>query len=432
MKIIVHRGAEEIGGNCIELRSGESRILLDYGAPLPRINPVTHKSENLPLEKAEHKIEGLYGPGKARLDGLIISHTHQDHYGMLYGRPLNPALPVYMSEIMEAIIRITGKMGPGHKDFTAKIEHFKKEVPFTVGAFTLTPYLMDHSASESFGFLIEAEGKKVIYTGDYRDHGHRTNIFKKFLETRMGQIDLLITEGTQAGVETGDNEKKVMMDIEKLIRSDSGALYVMCSGQNVDLLASLGGIAARKGRFLAIDGYVALILETLKELALKQGLRLQLPGLESEYLKVLDTPTMKNLRKYYPEAAEKISGKLVSWSWVNENPDKLVIPVRTYAQTWVSGNIKSFKNGILVYSMWEGYKEDLEYQKTLEYFKARGMDAHSAHVSGHAYFSTIRKLIENKKPKHIIPIHTEHPEIFRAAFGDRVHPLQNGGEFTLD
>lgn len=431
MKIIVHRGAEEIGGNCIELVSGESRILLDYGTPLPRINKITHRSENIPLEEAEHDIEGLYGPGKARLDGLIISHTHQDHYGMLYGRPLNPELPVYMSEIMEEIIRITGKMGPDHKDFDAKVEHFKKEVPFTVGTFTLTPHLMDHSASESFAFLIEAEGKKLIYTGDYREHGHRTHIFRKFLETRMGEIDLLLTEGTQAGVENGDNEKKVMMDIEGLLKKDSGALYVMCSGQNIDLLASLGGIAARKGRYLAIDGYVALILETLKGLALKQGIKLQLPGLESEHLKILDTPTMKNLHKYYPEAAEKISRKLVSWAWVNENPGKLIIPVRTYAQHWCQANIKDFKKAILVYSMWEGYKEDAEYQKTLEYFKARGMDAHSAHVSGHAYFSTIRKLVENKKPRHIIPIHTEHPEIFQAAFGDRVHPMQNGGEFEL-
>jgi len=39
--------------------------------------------------------------------------------------------------------------------------------------------------------------------------------------------------------------------------------------------------------------------------------------------------------------------------------------------------------------------------------------------------------VENKKPRHIIPIHTEHPEIFQAAFGDRVHPMQNGGEFEL-
>lgn len=430
MKIIVHRGAEEIGGNCIELVSGKSRIVLDYGTPLPKIDPITHKSVNLPIEAAEHKIEGLYA-GAGRLDGLIISHTHQDHYGMLFGRPLNPELPVYMSRIMEEIIRITGRMCPGHKDFSAKINHFRREEPFTAGAFRLTPYLMDHSSSESFAFFIEAEGKKLIYTGDFRDHGHRARAFQRFLEARLGAIDLLLTEGTQAKVETGDNEKKVMADIEKLARGKKGTLYVMCSGQNVDLLASLGGIAARNGRYLAIDGYVALVLHTLKATALRQGLRLQIPGLDSDYLRVLDTPAMKNVRKYYPEAAERIAARLVPWTWVNQNIGKLIIPVRTYAQHWVRENITNFKDALFVYSMWEGYKEDLEYQKTLNYFKNRGMTAHSAHVSGHAYFSAIRKLVENKQPRHIIPVHTEHPEIFQGAFGDRVHVLRNGGEFTL-
>jgi ribonuclease J len=59
------------------------------------------------------------------------------------------------------------------------------------------------------------------------------------------------------------------------------------------------------------------------------------------------------------------------------------------------------------------------------------MPAHSAHVSGHAYFSSIRKLLDSKNPRHIIPVHTEHPEKFTEAYGDRVHVLRNGGSFEL-
>lgn len=426
MKITVHRGAEEIGGNCIELQSGDSRIILDYGTPLPRIDPATHKSIEVPISEAEVAIPGLYADGNRPPDGLIISHTHQDHYGMLFGRQVNPGMPVYMTEIMEAIIRITGRMTPGHKEYSVMMEHFHKEKPFTVGAFTLTPYLMDHSASESFGFLIEAEGKKIIYTGDYREHGHRTHAFQRFLGTDMGKIDLMLTEGTQAGVESGPNEKDVMLKIESLMQKKGGTLYVMCSGQNVDLLCSLHGIAARNKRLLAVDGYVALILETLKSVARAQGITLQIPGLDSESLVVLDTPTMINLRRYYPRQAKAVSKKLVSWDWARANLDNLIIPVRTYSETWVRENIRNFDKALLVYSMWEGYKEDLNYKRTLDWFRNCGMEAESAHVSGHAYFSSIRKLVQAKNPAKIIPIHTEHPEIFQAAFGARVHPLKNG------
>ena len=125
MKTIIHRGAEEIGGNCIELVSGKSRILLDYGAPLPKTNPITHKNIEISLEDAELNIDGLYPGDNGHLDGIIISHTHQDHYGMLFGRKIKDDLPVFMSEIMEGIIRITGKMCPHHQDLSVKIKHFQ-------------------------------------------------------------------------------------------------------------------------------------------------------------------------------------------------------------------------------------------------------------------------------------------------------------------
>ena len=34
LSLIVHRSAAEIGGNCIELRAGGARLLLDVGRPL--------------------------------------------------------------------------------------------------------------------------------------------------------------------------------------------------------------------------------------------------------------------------------------------------------------------------------------------------------------------------------------------------------------
>jgi ribonuclease J len=34
MNFTIHKGTNEIGGTCIELQSGENRILLDFGMPL--------------------------------------------------------------------------------------------------------------------------------------------------------------------------------------------------------------------------------------------------------------------------------------------------------------------------------------------------------------------------------------------------------------
>jgi hypothetical protein len=34
LKITIHRGTQEIGGSCIELSVGETRVILDLGMPL--------------------------------------------------------------------------------------------------------------------------------------------------------------------------------------------------------------------------------------------------------------------------------------------------------------------------------------------------------------------------------------------------------------
>lgn len=59
----------------------------------------------------------------------------------------------------------------------------------------ITPYIVDHSAYNSFMLLIEAEGKKVLHTGDFRNHGYKGVILEKTLK-EIGKIDALITEGT--------------------------------------------------------------------------------------------------------------------------------------------------------------------------------------------------------------------------------------------
>ena len=37
VSVIVHRGTRAVGGSCVELRCGDSRIILDVGMPL--VNP---------------------------------------------------------------------------------------------------------------------------------------------------------------------------------------------------------------------------------------------------------------------------------------------------------------------------------------------------------------------------------------------------------
>ncbi|MDT8287143.1 MAG: MBL fold metallo-hydrolase [Elusimicrobiales bacterium] len=435
MKITIHRGAEEIGGNCIELQSGNSRILLDYGAPLPKIDPETRKTVQATPEETVLDIPGLYGPSAVPLDGIVISHTHADHFGGLFAKAISPALRVYMTPAMEALINLTAKIPRGGKALEASVTHYRRGVAFNVGGFKLTPYLMDHSASESFGFLIEAGGKRVFYTGDYRAHGNRAGAFESLLAADLGRIDLMITEGTQAAVPSGPSEPDVMKDIQALTDGRKGALYVMCSGQNIDLISSLGGIAEKQGRYLVLDAYIVLVLEILQRFVPRRGARpLKIPGVGKDYLKIINTSATGKIAHMpeYADAYRAMAPHLAGWDWLNANLDKAIIPVRTSSKSWIERHIRNFEQAMFVYSMWNGYRVEVGFQEALDFFKSKGMPEFLVHASGHAYFSTIRKLVDNKKPRLVLPIHTEHPENFVWAFGrDRVRTLKNGGSIEI-
>ena len=161
MNITIHRGTQEIGGSCVELSSGKTRILLDFGIPLVKDGKKDVRFDEKVLEgKTVNElkkigilpdIEGLYKGKKKGIDGIFISHSHLDHYGFL--SYINPDIPVYMSEGTKGIIEISNiflkKKISGLNIIT--LEAWK---PFKAGDFTVTPHLADHSAFDAFSYLV--------------------------------------------------------------------------------------------------------------------------------------------------------------------------------------------------------------------------------------------------------------------------------------
>src|SRR5580704_1015558 len=84
VQLTVHRATQQIGGNCIELSTSDGhRIILDVGRPLD----------------APQDAPGLLAKSldiTSPVDGLLISHPHQDHYGLLDDTP--SSWPVYCGE----------------------------------------------------------------------------------------------------------------------------------------------------------------------------------------------------------------------------------------------------------------------------------------------------------------------------------------------
>src|SRR5687767_12854155 len=100
MRVCIHRGAQEIGGTCIEIESQGMRIVLDVGLPLGTDDPDTFKL---------HPIKGFAAPDPSLL-GVIISHPHQDHYGL--ARCLPEPTHFLIGQAAEAILEAAALFSP--------------------------------------------------------------------------------------------------------------------------------------------------------------------------------------------------------------------------------------------------------------------------------------------------------------------------------
>ena len=91
MDIKIHRCADEIGGNCIEISTKTTRVLFDFGMPLVEKDgsPFDYfKYKNLPIKELIKKkilpdVKGFYPNSRKLIDAVVVSHPHMDYFGFL-------------------------------------------------------------------------------------------------------------------------------------------------------------------------------------------------------------------------------------------------------------------------------------------------------------------------------------------------------------
>ena len=187
MRACIHCGTQEIGGTCIELETQGKRLALDVGLPLD--------ADEADAERLLPAVPGFREPDHSLL-GVVISHPHQDHYGI--ARHIRPDVPVYIGEAANDILKAAAPYVPnGHWFPDARF--YRDREPFTVGPFNITPYLVDHSAFDAYALLIEADGQRVYDSGDFRAHGRKAGLVERMLRDPPVGIDVLMMEGTPSG-----------------------------------------------------------------------------------------------------------------------------------------------------------------------------------------------------------------------------------------
>lgn len=414
----IHRGTKEIGGSCVEIWTGSTRIVVDFGMPL--VNPDrtqfdSRAIKNLSVKELISKgvlpdIKGLYDE-KPENTALILSHAHQDHFGLI--KYVNEKCKIYLGKATQKLIEITNTFT--NQDWElSNYQHFDSGKTFVIGDIEVTPYLMDHSAFDAYAFLIKANGKSLFYSGDFRIHGRKEKSFDWFSLNSEKNVDYLLLEGTAIG--RGDNKFTTEAEIEtefiNVFKESQGISLIYTSGQNIDRLVSIYKACKKTGKKLAVDFYIANVLKELSEFG-----AIPYPSKSFPEIKVFFPFRLSRMisNQGNETLLYRFKDFKITKEQIDEQFDKVVMIVRPSMLKDLE-HIKKLENGVFIYSMWGGYKKDKATKEFIDFLVGKGMTEKQIHSSGHADRAALKRMVDVLKPKNLVPIHTfegdEYGKIF--------------------
>jgi ribonuclease J len=259
MRVCIHRGSREIGGNCVELEASRKRLVIDLGRPL-------HATQD---ERVE--LPNITGVADGTLVGVVLSHPHQDHYGLV--EQLDASVPIYIGRAAAGILDAAFFFAPSGARLKPAGFLTDRE-PLKLGPFVVTPYLVDHSAFDAYALLIEADGRRLFYSGDFRAHGRKASLADRLRKQPPGNVDVLLLEGTNVRSDgqapAGSTEMDVELAMVDVCGGTRGLVTVFSAAQNIDRLVTIYRACKRAGRTLVIDLYTATIAAATKRETIPQ------------------------------------------------------------------------------------------------------------------------------------------------------------------
>ncbi len=378
MTVHIIRGQNQIGGNIIEVSTDTTHILLDIGMEL---------EQDAPTQEEVHALLG-----DRTYDAVFISHYHGDHLGLAYY--IDQSIPLYMGEASYRIVNASDE----YKNVESIRPHdfLAHRRPISVGNITVTPFLCDHSAFDSYMLYCEADGETVLYSGDFRSNGRKS--FDRLLHELPKNVDKLICEGTILSREgyKAISEKELEEKAVKLFRGVTGPIFVLQSSTNIDRIVTMYRAAKQSGRIFLEEAYMANI-------AAAAGDSIPNPNFDDVYAFIASPSKHVFLKKYKHRVGKAVIAR-----------QSFVMCVRNSMLRYLKAlaGKMSFENGLLVYSFWSGYRETESMQQFLAECEQLGLQIITLHTSGHADEDALKRLIETVNPKILLPIHTENAKRF--------------------
>lgn len=416
VSLTFYGGVREIGGNKILLEDKDTKILLDFGVNFAGRSKFYSEPFLAPRNERGLVELGLLPniPGAYRfeetqpdIDAVFLSHSHTDHSA--YITFLNRKIPIYCGETTATIIQGFNEITP--KSFDNDLEGlqfrtFRTGDKVKVGSVEVEPIHVDHSVPGAYGFIIHTTEGAVIYSGDFRIHGTKSEMTHDFVKAAAESKPIaMLCEGTNLIGADFSTEMEVSEKIEKVVSTSQNLVLASFRHTDVDRTRTLYEVAKRNQRKLAISLRQAYMLNKLKA-----DKHLDLPSVASN-----DFLIFKREKKSYYKWEKTILDfpNVVDAQEVKRIQSRLILATG-FSDLKELVDMKPEPGSTFILSTSEPFNEEMEieYDKFVNWLDHFGLPMFHIHCSGHIMPTEMRQAVAKIAPRKLHPIHTEHPELF--------------------
>ena len=382
-------GAGEIGMNAYVYGYGpkdaERLIVVDLGVTFPDMDGTPGVDLILP------DIAWLK-ERRAMIDGIFITHAHEDHVGAVGHMWEQLGAPVYARKFTANIAR--RKLAEhGHPDSVVTVVEAWPEVvkcgPFTVGYVPIS-----HSIPESAGLVIDTPEGRVIHSGDFKIDETPVvgDAFNRPLweEVSKDGVRALVCDSTNIFSRAeGRSEASIAGEVSGLMKDATGMVVATTFASNIARLKTLADAAIAANRSVCLLGRA---MRRMVEAGLETGVLKDFPSTVSpedalniprENLMLLVTGSQGERRA---ASAQLANGKYMGLTL--KEGDTFLFSSKT-----IPGN----ERGVI---------------RIMNQLSEMGVDIidddSRYHVSGHANRPDLEAMHQIVKPQFLIPMHGEH------------------------
>ncbi|MBU0970297.1 MAG: ribonuclease J [Proteobacteria bacterium] len=386
LKIIPLGGLGEIGLNMMVVEYGDVMFIIDAGLMFPEDYML---GVDIVIPAMDYIREN-----RDKVQGIILTHAHEDHIGALPYLLKEIRLPVYGTAFTLGIVR--NKLVEFDLNKHIDLNLVNPGETLSIDPFEIEFIRVSHSTIDGVGLAIKTPEGLVVHTGDFRishnaDKMKNTDIssFARFGEEG---VLALMSDSTNAEVEGYTmSEQEVARNLGKLIAVAPGRVIVALFASNVSRIQQVIDIAIHNNRKIIFNGRS---MEQIVSVATSLGYIKCPPSMIRDIKQINSCADDKVIIITTGSQGEPMSALVRMASGIHRHINIKKKDTVILSSKHIPGNEKAIGN--IINKLYRRGAE-VVYSKVAQ-----------IHASGHGHQEELRLMLNLTKPRYFIPIHGEY------------------------